>query len=388
MPDELLLCLLCDIPSQLYFIFQLYGTYGTICIRFNLLQPANGFVRRAMTVQKGKPAKKYSQVGRVHDIIRLIEARHGITLEELAEEAGVTRRTIHRDLNAIQEAGYPLISEWAYGRKVYRFLTRFKDVPPISFTLQELMTLCFLRSQLDFLEGTPFHDDMESIYRKVNSVLPPRYAAHMERIAGVSLPLLQGRRDYSRAGETLRILRDALVYQYRVTIDYHVPGKDPASSYLIDPYTLIFHRGGLYLLGYAHNRQALRTFAIERVRRVVKENERFELPDEFCPQAQLRNAFGIVEESAVPVRVRFSSAVAHAVRDRVWHPTQRVEELDNGGIVLSFEAGGTMEIVSWVLSYGRHAEILDPPELRSELKRIVADMGQMYGKTRTRKKRG
>nr|HPK07883.1 HTH domain-containing protein [Aminivibrio sp.] len=177
-------------------------------------------------MQKGKPAKKYSQAGRVHDIIRLIEARHGVTIEELAEEAGVTRRTIHRDLNAIHEAGYPLISERLHGRKVYRFLTRFKDVPPISFTLQELMTLCFLRSELDFLEGTPFHDDMEAIFRKVNSVLPPRYAAHMERIAGVSLPLLQGRRDYSRAGEPLRVLRDALIFQYRVTIDYQAPAKD------------------------------------------------------------------------------------------------------------------------------------------------------------------
>jgi proteasome accessory factor B len=332
-------------------------------------------------VQKGKPAKKYSQAGRVHDIIRLIEARHGITIDELAEEAGVTRRTVHRDLNAIQEAGYPLISDWINGSKVYRFLTRFKDVPPINFTLQELMTLSFLRSQLDFLEGTPFHDDMESMYRKVNSVLPPRYAAHMERIAGVSLPLLQGRRDYSRAGELLQILRDALIYQYRVTIDYQVPGKEQPSSYLVDPYTLIFHRGGLYLLGYAHNRQALRTFALERISRVVKENERFELPAEFCPQAQLQNAFGIVEESAVPVRVRFSAAVAHAVRDRIWHPSQRVEESDDGGVVISFEAGGTMEIVSWVLSYGRHAEILAPRELRAELKSIVADMAQFYKAT-------
>lgn len=329
-------------------------------------------------MRKGKPAKKYSQAGRVHDIIRLIEARHGITLEELAEEAGVTRRTIHRDLNAIQEAGYPLISERLLGRKVYRFLTRFKDVPPISFTLQELMTLGFLRSQLDFLEGTPFHDDMEAICRKVNSVLPPRYAAHMERIAGVSLPLLQGRRDYRRAGEALKVLRDALIYQYRVTIYYQVPGKEQPASYLLDPYTMIFHRGGLYLLGYAHNRQALRTFALERVSRAVKENERFELPAEYRPYEQLRNAFGIVEESAVPVQVRFSAAVAHAVRDRIWHPSQKVEDLNDGGIILSFEAGGSMEIVSWVLSYGRHAEILEPPELRAELKNIVAEMGRMY----------
>lgn len=329
-------------------------------------------------MQKGKPAKKYSQAGRVHDVIRLIEARHGITLDELAEEGGVTRRTVHRDLNAILEAGYPLISERLCGRKVYRFLTRFKDVPPISFTLQELMTLGFLRSQLDFLEGTPFHDDMETICRKVNSVLPPRYAAHLERIAGVSLPLLQGRRDYSRSGEALKVLRDALIYQCRVTIGYRAPGKKRLTSYLLDPYTLIFHRGGLYLLGYAHNRRALRTFALERISRAVKEAERFELPAEYHPEEQLRNAFGIVEESAVPVRVRFSAVVAHAVRDRIWHPSQKVEDLDDGGIILSFEAGGSMEIVSWVLSYGRHAEILEPPALRAELKGIVAEMGQMY----------
>src|SRR5512136_337405 len=68
-------------------------------------------------VSKGRPAKKYSQAGRVHDVIRLIEARHGITIGELAEETGVDRRTIHRDLRAIHEAGYPLVSEWQEGGK-------------------------------------------------------------------------------------------------------------------------------------------------------------------------------------------------------------------------------------------------------------------------------
>jgi predicted DNA-binding transcriptional regulator YafY len=332
-------------------------------------------------MQKGKPAKKYSQAGRVHDIIRLIESRHGMTIDELAEETGVNRRTIHRDLNAIHEAGYPLVGEQESGHKRYRFLTRFKDVPPINFTLQELMTLSFLRSQLDFLEGTPFHDDMEEIFRKVNSVLPPRYAAHMERIAGVTLPLLQGRRDYSRAFEPLRELRDALVFQRRVSLEYRGTGKKQSTSYLVDPYTLLFHKGGLYLLGYAHNRQALRTFAVERITRVIREKERFELPDDFRPEEKLRKAFGIVEEEAVPVRVRFSPVVAHAVRDRVWHPTQRVRKEKDGSVVISFEAGGVMEILSWVLSYGRHAEILGPTRLRTEMETITGEMVRMYGST-------
>jgi predicted DNA-binding transcriptional regulator YafY len=212
-------------------------------------------------MQKGRPARKYSQAGRVHDLIRLIEARHGLAVEDMAEETGADRRTIYRDLAAIQEAGYPLVSEWLNGRKVYSFLTRFKDVPPINFTLQELMTLYFLRSQCDFLQGTPFQEEMESIFRKVNSVLPPRYAAHMERIATVSIPLLQGKRDYGKVAESLKQLREALLYPYRVKLAYRAKGKGRTSTYRVDPYSLIFHKGGLYLLGFAHNRRGMRTFA-------------------------------------------------------------------------------------------------------------------------------
>ena len=334
-------------------------------------------------MQKGKPSKKYSQAGRVHDTIRLIEARHGITVEELVEETGVDRRTVYRDLNAIHEAGYPLISEWRDGRKVYRFLTRFRDVPPITFTLSELMTLYFLRPQLDFLHGTPFADDLAAVFRKVNSVLPPRYAAHLERAARVSLPLLQGVRDYGRVAEELRQLREALLYQYRVTIDYDPKGQGKPATYEVDPYSLLFYKGGMYLLGYAHNRQALRTFAVERIGRVEIRKERFEIPEGFDPEEHLKGAFGIVEEAPLSVVVRFDPALAHTVRERLWHPTQTVTSEPDGSALLSFTAGGRLEIIAWLLSYGDHAELLEPAELRQQLREIVARMGESY---RSRKK--
>jgi predicted DNA-binding transcriptional regulator YafY len=330
-------------------------------------------------MQRGKPAKKYSQAGRVHDVIRLIESRHGVTLDELVEETGVNLRTIHRDLIAIQEAGYPLVSTWQEGKKAYRFLTRFKDVPPVSFTLQELLTLYFFRSQLHFLQGTPFQEDMETIFNKVNSVLPPRYAAHMERITQVALPLLQGPRDYSRQAEALRGLRAALLYQYRTSIFYDAKGQGKPARYEVDPYTLIFYKGGLYLLGYARNRKAMRTFAVERIIAVELGKERFEIAPGFKPKEQLRSSFGIVEEPVMPVKIRFAATIAHAVKDRLWHPSQQIEARDDGSLVISFAAGGKMEILSWLLSYGQHAELLEPEELRTEVRQLVLAMQKIYG---------
>ena len=330
-------------------------------------------------MEKGRPGKKYSQAGRVHDVIRLIESRHGITLDELAEETGVGRRTIHRDLNAIHEAGYPLTSEWQEGAKLYRFLTRFKDVPPISFTLQELMTLSLLRSQLDLLNGTPFLEDMQSVFRKVNSVLPPRLAAHMERIAEVAHPLLQGKRDYSRSADALGLIRHALLHQQSISISYRSTGRGEPASYRVDPYTLLFQKGGIYLLGFAHNRQALRTFAVERIVAVEPGKERFEIPVGFHAGQALEGAFGIVAEPPMEVRIRFSPGIAHAIRDRVWHASQGIAEQADGGVILSFRAGGRMEILSWLLSYGAHAELLAPQELREEIGEMVRETAGLYG---------
>jgi predicted DNA-binding transcriptional regulator YafY len=325
-----------------------------------------------------KPAKKYSQAARVHDIIRLIEARHGVTLSELAEETGVNRRTIHRDLAVIQEAGYPLISIWQDGVKIYRFLTRFKDVPPIAFTLQELMSLHLLRAQAEQLQGTPIHDDISAVFRKIRSVLPPRYAAHLERIAGVSVPLLQGQRDYRRSSAIIEKLRHALLYQYRITLRYRAQGRARPAAYHLDPYTLVLYKGGLYLIGYAHNRQAIRTFAIERVSSVTVEQERFELPESYHPEERFQKAFGIVGEEEFAVVVRFDAAVAASVADRRWHPSQKLRKLADGGVEVSFTAGGKLEILSWVLSYGSHAEMLAPAALRDELAGMTVKMMEYY----------
>ena len=334
--------------------------------------------RCSLPTSVSKPAKKYSQAARLHDTIRLIESRHGISLDELVEETGVNLRTVHRDLNAISDAGYPLTSEWVGDRKLYRFITGFKDVPPVSFSLQELVTLYFLRSHLDLLQGTPFHDDLTTIFRKINSVLPPRYGAHLERISRISLPLLQGRRDYSKAAVLLTELRQALLFQQRVTIKYRVPANRKPELYMVDPYSFIFYKGGLYLLGYAHNRLAVRTFAVERIVSVQVEKIRFDLPEGYEPEERFKNSFGIVNEEPMNVKVRFSASIAHSIAARLWHPSQKISRLADGSVELSFTAGGRMEILSWVLSYGSHAELLAPPELRHELAETAGNMAAKY----------
>jgi proteasome accessory factor B len=329
-------------------------------------------------MQKGKPAKKYSQAGRLHSIIRLLETRRGLTLDELAEECDVDRRTIHRDLNAIEQAGYAMTTEWSDGKKVYRFITRSRNLPPITFTLPQLMSLYLLRSLGAHLAGTPFQAEIDELFKTIHSVLPDRYTAHLERIARVSLPLLHGARDYSSSASYVGDLQKALLQQYRIHLSYAKRGSDEAARYDVEPYTLVFHKGGIYLLGNALNRSGMRLFALERIRGVEVTRQRFDIPDDYQPETHFSSAFGLVSDIPLDVQVRFSSEIAHTIKDRVWMPEQKLSIDAEGRVIVEFEAAGQMELISWILSYGIHAEVLAPPELRREVRRQTKGMRDMY----------
>ncbi len=313
----------------------------------------------------GKPAKKYSQAARLHDVIRILEARYGATVDELADECGVTRRTVYRDLDAIRDAGYPLVSDSeADGRTLYRFMTGFKKLPPITFSLDELMTLYLCRGQLGFLQGTPFQDDLDAIFGRIHSSLPPRSVAHLERIAETASPKFQGERDYAAKKELLKELRRALLYQYRLDLSY-TPARRATETYHFDPYTLLFYDGALYLGGYAHNRGALRLFLIDRIEQATVLDERFEVPEDFSAGDLTGSAFGLIDEDQQTIKVRFGNEICHLIRERLWHPSQKLVEEEDGALTLTFEASGEKEILAWLYSYLPHVEILAPESLRT-----------------------
>jgi len=321
----------------------------------------------------GKPAKKYSQAARLHDVIRLLEARYGATVDELAEECEVNRRTVYRDLQAIVDAGYPLIREQEPdGRTLYRFLTGFKKIPPITFSLEELMTLYLSRGQLAFLAGTPFQEDLDAIFGRLRSGLPPRSVAHLERIASAAAPRFQGVRDYSGKNPLLKELRRALLYQYRCRLRYTPPHR-VTEEYLFDPYTLLFFSNSLYLGGYAHNRQALRLFLLDRLESVEVLEERFEVPEEYGPEDLTGSAFGLIEGESFELQVRFGAEVAHLVRERLWHPSQSLVEQPDGSLLLTLQASGEKEILAWLYSYLPHVRVLAPGHLAEAFQQGLAN---------------
>ena len=128
------------------------------------------------------------QLIRQWNIIRQLDSKFGVTVTQLMQEFRVTRRTIERDLAALEEAGFPLVDEFYEGQKKWKFVAGFQSQLPIPFTLSELLSLYFSRHILDTFTATPFKQELESLCTKLQSLLLEKTLQYLDRIHSVFQP--------------------------------------------------------------------------------------------------------------------------------------------------------------------------------------------------------
>ena len=115
------------------------------------------------------------------------------------------------------------------------------------------------------------------------------------------------------------------------------------------------------------NRMA--TFAVSRIRRAEKSGAVFEPDPAFDIETVARDSFGIVRgEHVMRVRLLFSRNVAAYIRERIWHPTQRMRDKRDGSLELTLETAGWKELVRWILSWQPDVKVLSPRRLRDRVR--------------------
>jgi len=314
-------------------------------------------------------------------IQRLARSRAGLGLDELAEDLGCVRRTVYRDLDALQYAGFPVVSERRDGHVYYRFLETFGlgDVP---FTPDEVLALVFGEDLLRPLEGTVFHDSVRSAIQKIRVALGPEVAGFVARL-GEAFRVVPGpHKRYASYRDVIQVLNEAVLGRRRVRMSYRTGRTGQVSTRTLDPYRVWYRSGGLYVIGHDQKSGEVRTFAVDRIRSASLTEDRFEVPASFDFDAYTASSFGVVAEPATRVRIRFERRFALYVEERQWHPSQKVERLSGGGLELTLEVGGLDELQSWVLSFGSGAEVLEPATLRAQVERELAAALERYGAAR------
>ena len=308
-----------------------------------------------------------AEVIRQWSILKTLEASRRATIDDLAKHTGVTTRTIRRDLDALQEAGFPLFDEVHDGKKYWTLEQKaFRRLDDTAFTLAELSALYFSRTLVECLAGTPFERDVRSAFEKLSTALTPGMREFLDR-----MPLaIQAKPDpgtqsaVPRTKEVAQLLEAAL-QQRRVTMRYHSFSSNREKSYVLEPYRLIFAQGNLYAIGFVPEYGELRTFAVDRIAQVSLMEERFEPLD--VPEDAFAHSLGVTQGTPERIEVRFEARIAPYIRERVWHPSQTLTDADGGGLLVTLDVVIDWALKSWILGFGGLATVISPAALADEI---------------------
>ncbi|MGE5126328.1 MAG: helix-turn-helix transcriptional regulator [Betaproteobacteria bacterium] len=319
-----------------------------------------------------------AEVIRQWKILKTIEAGRFTSTARLGEAYGVTERTIRRDLEALQEAGFPIYDDRVEGRKVWRLVEGYKHKLVKSFSLAELAAMYFSRNLLSFLGGAPFAQDLESAFEKIREALPQKSLPYLTRIQELFSARPDPWKDYSKKQDVIAGLIDATLHQRQAQIAYYSFNSRRTKSYTVDPYRLVYYRGGLYLYARAHEYGEVRTFAVERIQRMEVLDQGFEIPADFSPSEYARSAFGIFGGSPQTVELRFTPEMAGYIRERNWHESQRLEDEPDGGVRLTMEVAPEFELKAWIKGFLPHVAVLRPASLREAIARELAQAQKAF----------
>ena len=319
------------------------------------------------------------QLARQWRIIQtLISSRSGKSVGDLAAILECHTRTVYRDLEALQAAGFPVYTERAGGKNLWCLLESARHSIPIPFSLPELMALYFSRGMMGVLKDTVFYDSLVTLYEKIKATLPDEYIAYLDRVAESLTVKSKPHPPYGPLRSIIDKVSEAAILKKYIWIDYYALSRKKKTRRKVAPYKIWFFDGTFYLIGHCGLRQDIRIFAMDRIRNLESTDETFVMPEDFNIDDFMKSSFGVFQGQPVKVRVRFAPDIADYIREKIWHETQQIEVQDDGSIIFEAEVAGIDEIKFWILKWGAKARVLEPEALRDAVRTEAELMAGIY----------
>lgn len=163
-----------------------------------------------------------------------------------------------------------------------------------------------------------------------------------------------------------------------LSINYFSVNKNNLTMRKIDPYDLIFKEGDWYIIGYCHMKGDIRSFKLNRVKNLKISKDIYMRPHTFSLKEYLDKNWGIFMGDKIKVVIKFSEKEAAFIKDTTWHIHQHIDQLEGGKILFTIYLNELEDIKKWVLSFGKDAEIIEPIELRKDIKRELEELYKIY----------
>jgi predicted DNA-binding transcriptional regulator YafY len=294
----------------------------------------------------------------------------------LAKKMEVSAKTIQRDIDFMRDRqGLPI--EFDTRRNGFYYTQPVESLPTVQVTEGEVVALYVAQKVLAQYKGTQFEKPLAVAFEKLT--------AGLQDVISFPLAAMDDAISFRATGVAeaelgiFETLHQAITACDEVVIRYKSLSDRAARSRWVQPYHLLGVANAWYLIGFDKERDAFRVFALPRIRKVDRVGKTFTRLTDFNPKHLLKGSLGIfIGRESFRIRVRFDAFAAQLVRERQWHESQVITELPGEELELTLSLNSLFEVERWILSWGPHAEVLEPPQLRAQIRAKAEAMAASY----------
>ncbi len=311
------------------------------------------------------------------DAINLLANPCGTTIAELGKKLETDKRQVYRVIETLQDDFRFVIDKdkamvggevrYYLNKDQYKRLSDMK-VADLNLSLTEIIALYFLKGHVKLYRGTAIEAEIERAFAKFDAFVPEGLADRLDKVKTLFIPSARFAKDYSGKEETIETLTDAILQQKTCLVEYHSFYDDKVKGFKIDPLRFFERNGGLYLFVRTTSFGHIRLMAVERIVKLTLTEDVFSPPEKFDPDALLEEAFDLVYDDPVTVKIRFSADQARYIQERRWAKEQKIKKLKDGSIILEMTTSGWWDVKRWVMTFGSEAEVIEPVEMRDDIK--------------------
>lgn len=314
--------------------------------------------------------ERLRRIYRLHQVLASCHAPAPLSL--LQEKLGCSRATvirIIRDMRLYFNA--PLEYEREYnGYRYDRKAGAVFELPGLWLAAAELQALITVQQLLEQAQPGLLDNQLSPLKERIANLLASEHLGGGEVAKRVRILRMAGRRV---SDEIFQAAAGALLQRKRLRIHYQSRETQQETQREISPQRLIHYRDNWYLDAWCHTRQALRSFAVERISMAQPLTQAAADIPETELDAYFAGSYGIFAGQPKHTAVlRFTAKRARWVADEHWYPQQESRVLEDGGYELRIPYSDPRELVMDILKYGADVEVVEPKALRKEVANCIA----------------
>jgi len=299
---------------------------------------------------------------RVSAILIMLQTKKWVTANEISERFEVSKRTIYRDLQTLQEAGIPIGAEAGKGY----FIVEGFHLPPVMFTPNEASSLLMAGKLIEKMADQSIGLGFKSSLEKIRAILPEKEKIYLEKLdKGIEVFYSSSLTSSGLTGSVLFDIQRALANKFVVRIEYSsLQKREAITNRIVEPIVLCFYSMHWHLIAYCQLREEFRDFRVDRIKSI-------NLTNKICPKRDIQNAhqyFSNLNEKddlkEVVLKVSKKTAADLSSSKYYYGFISEVEYEDYFEMTLiSSDIDYTAK---WLLTFADGIDIISPVELRAK----------------------